>query len=98
MSGIEQATIASLGYETASNMKPCSPTIAFPPVTPGVVRCRDLIFIPPLTTAFSFTEAGVYHFSLPSGRLVDLYIRRSNGRASMRLRPKAHTHVLRLKT
>jgi hypothetical protein len=77
MSGIEQATIASLGYETASNMKPCSP---------------------PLTTAFSFTEAGVYHFSLPSGRLVDLYIRRSNGRASMRLRPKAHTHVLRLKT
>jgi hypothetical protein len=65
MSGIEQATIASLGYGTGSDMERCSPTIAFPPVAPGVVRCRDLIFIPPLTTAFSFAEAGVYHFSLP---------------------------------
>jgi hypothetical protein len=65
MSGIEQATIASLGYEAGPNMEPGSPTIAFPSVAPGVVRCRDLIFIPPLTTAFSFAEAGVYHFSLP---------------------------------
>jgi hypothetical protein len=96
MSGIEQATIASLGYETGSNIEPCSPTIAFPPVAPGLL---------PRSHIHSSAHDGIF---LYRGRSLSFLLAvRSAGRLVHQevvwegfdeAEPKAHTHVLRLKT